>query len=303
MPVRVAAAASIVVLLGGCPSFQRGPLNLWGTESYVQLGKERVFVRDRGQGSVLLLIHGYGSAHDSWAPILPTLEREHRVLAVDLPGFGRSDKYAGDYSPAALADRMVQLLDQKGVREVHVVAHSWGSSIALSIALQHPSRVKSLTLIGAWVYEDQIPPFFVWARAPWIGEALFTLFYKERVDDRMALSFYDPEPFTHPAVIDTVRAALNRPGAVAAALAAARGQRYTALQERYRTVSQPALLIWGRQDRVSRLEFGQRLVGELRTAKLVVLDRCGHIPMLEQPNLTLGALREFLPRPAPGARR
>jgi pimeloyl-ACP methyl ester carboxylesterase len=289
----------ICLLLAGCPRFQEGPVDFWGKQGYVQLGKERIYVHDRGRGPAILLIHGYGAAHDNWIPLLGELARSHRVLAVDLPGFGRSDKYPGDYSPSSLAGKLAQVLDQKGVREAHVVAHSWGTSIALALTLEQPARVRSLTLISAWLYEEKLPPFFIWARAPGVGEALFALFYKERADDRMALAFHDPEPFTHPKVMDLVRTALNRPGAVAAALAAARGQRFTEMEKRYRTIAQPALLIWGAQDRISRVKVGQRLVGELRDARLKVIERCGHIPMLEQPNQVLRAIREFLPREAP----
>lgn len=292
---RAVLLLSLAGLLAGCPRFQEGPVDFWGKQGFVELAREKIYVHDRGRGPAILLVHGYGAAHDNWLPLLDELAREHRVLAVDLPGFGRSDKYAGDYSPSALAGKLLQLLDRKGVRDVHVIAHSWGSSIALALTLEQPSRVRSLTLISSWVYEEQIPPFFIWARAPWVGEALFTLFYKERADDRMALAFHDPEPFTHPKVMDLVRTALNRPGAVAAALAAARGQRFVELQRRYPTIATPALLIWGAQDRISRVAVGQRLVGELRNARLTVIERCGHIPMLEQPRQVLRAIREFLP--------
>jgi len=95
-----------------------------------------------------------------------------------MPGFGRSDKYSGDYSTGALADRLFRLLDQKKIEEADLVAHSWGSSIALAMALQHPRRVRTLTLMGAWVYEEQQPPFITWSRAPVVGEILYALFYR-----------------------------------------------------------------------------------------------------------------------------
>jgi len=296
---RCASCAGLVLQLGlvaGCPSFQQAPNTIWGAAGFVQLGEEKIYVHDRGKGPALLLIHGYGAAHDTWLPLLAELARDHRVLAVDLPGFGRSDKYAGDYSPSALADKLFQVLDRKGIKEAQLIAHSWGSSIALSMALQQPARVKSLTLISAWVYEEQLPPFLLWARAPWVGEILYTLFYKERLDDRMSLTFYDPDRFATPETVDNVRRMLDRPGAVAAALAAARGQRFKSFEARYRTLAHPVLLIWGRQDRVSRLQYGERLLGELRDARLVVVERCGHVPMFEQTWQVLRALRDFLSR-------
>jgi pimeloyl-ACP methyl ester carboxylesterase len=212
----------LLFALAGCPRFQEGPVSFWGTHGFVRVGSQQIYVKDVGQGPALLLIHGYGSSHDSFLPIIPELSRSRRVLAVDLPGFGRSDKYQGDYSPAALAGHLLRVLDRKGVREVDLVAHSWGSSIALTMALQAPRRVRTLTLLGAWVYEEQHPPFIIWSRAPLIGELLFTLFYKERLDDRMALAFHDPQPFIDPAGTEQLRRARERPGGVAGGRGGAR---------------------------------------------------------------------------------
>ena len=62
------------------------------------------------------------------------------------------------------------MLGQLGVEDAAVVAHSWGSSVALELALQAPGRVRGLALYDAWVYEEQLPAFFLWARAPGVGE-------------------------------------------------------------------------------------------------------------------------------------
>lgn len=297
----------LLVLLPGCPRFQQTPNQIWGDANMIKVDQRQIFVREAGSGPAVLMIHGYGAAHDTWGKVIPRLAAGRRVLAVDLPGFGRSDKYARDLSPASLGDTLFKLLDQKHVQQVDLIAHSWGSSIALAMTLKHPERIRSITLLGAWVYEEQLSPFLVWSRAPVVGEILFSLFYDQRLDDRMALAFHDPDPFAHPDQVDLVRTALGRPGAVASALAAARGQRFTRLQRRYGVIKQPVLLIWGQQDRISRPAFGQRLANELERGRLVVIPQCGHIPMVEQPRRVLQELERFLaavdlegsPRPAP----
>jgi pimeloyl-ACP methyl ester carboxylesterase len=292
--------ASLLLCAGGCPSYQLRPgKTIGGAKHYLKLGRERIFVKDRGskhRGPALLLIHGYGSAHDAWELIAPKLARRYRVLSLDLPGFGRSDKYEGDYSPAGLARKLRKLLDKKGVRDVHLIAHSWGSSIALALTMQAPARVRSLTLMGAWVFEEQLPAFIRWSRIPGVGEALYALFYDQRLDDRMALAFYDPEPFVHPKVIDAVQRQLRRPGSIRAALQAARQQDFSAQQQRYRTIKTPALLIWGKQDRVSRVHFAHRLDKTLPSSELLLIDHCGHIPAMERPNRVLSRLMPFLAR-------
>jgi len=219
------------------------------------------------------------------------------VLAVDLPGFGASDRRAGDYSPEALADTLVQVLDARGVTgRVHVVGHSWGCSVALAFARRHAARLDKLVLISGFVYEDQLLPLMRWSRVGGLGEVLYGLFYREAIGERMYLNFLDPRHVTAE-VVDEVRRQLAREGAVAVALAAARGMRFGEHELEYRKVDAETLLLWGRDDRVARLGFGERLAGELPRVRLVVLPRCGHIPMWECRGETLGALRSFLVPP------
>lgn len=278
------ALSLAMVVLSGCARFQQSEIDFGVPDtSYSRSDRGRTYVLDRGEGPAVLLIHGYGSAHDVYLALVDELvDAGYRVLAVDLPGFGRSDRLPGDYSPEGFARHLFALLDERQVESAHIIGHSWGCSIALRMALEHPERVSSLVLTSAWVYEEQIPPFLRWARVRGVGEALYTLFYRERVSDRYASSWYDAERFVTQEGIDEVERALARPGTARAALEAARGQRFAEVQERYRGIETPALLVWGRQDAVSTLDAGQRLEQDLPNARLVVLERCGHIPMIER---------------------
>jgi pimeloyl-ACP methyl ester carboxylesterase len=261
--------------------------------TFAQIEGTRVRYVDRGQGPAVVLLHGFASALDTWEGVLPRLARTHRVIALDLKGFGWTDRPPGDYSPRAQARLVRALLDERGVREAAIVAHSWGASVALAFALRYPSRVTRLALYDAWVYEDQLPTFFLWARTPGVGEALFSLFYQERPDERLAMAFYDPRRITE-RFASAVERALDRPGTVAAALAAVRGQRYERAQDRYRTIAAPTLLLWGREDAVTPLAYGERLERDLPNARLVVYPRCGHLPMIEAAGASTRDLVEFL---------
>jgi 2-hydroxymuconate-semialdehyde hydrolase len=279
--------AALAVALGAasCATFQRAPIDFGVPASsyYESPGRGRTFVLDRGEGPAILLIHGYGSAHVVYLRLIDRLVAAgYRVIAVDLPGFGLSDRREGDYSPEALAELLLEILDARGVGQVDVIAHSWGSSIALRLALDHPDRVRRLVLTSAWVYEEQLNPFIRWARARGVGEALYTLFYRERAADRYEMSWYAPELFVTQDAVDAVERMLSRPGTVRAALQAARQMRYGEVQRRYHEVGAESLLVWGRFDEVSPLEIGHRLEADLPNARLVVLDRCGHVPMIER---------------------
>jgi pimeloyl-ACP methyl ester carboxylesterase len=253
----------------------------------------RVRFTDVGEGPAVVLLHGFASSLETWDLLAPVLRARHRVIAVDLKGFGWTDRPAGDYSPQAQAAMVLALLDQRGVKDVAVVAHSYGASVALAMALAAPERVRRLALYDAWVYEEQLPSFFLWSRAKGLGETLFALFYEERPEDKLALAFYDPSRVPE-RLIEDVERAFARPGTRAAALAAVRGMRYAQVQGRYRTIDKPVLLLWGREDVVTPVSIGERLARDLPRSRLVVYPRCGHLAMLEAAAATNAEVATFL---------
>lgn len=233
-----------------------------------------------GSGPAVVLLHGFGSSLDIWRPILPALSARHRVLAVDLKGFGWSGRPAGDYSPGAQAELVLALLAVRGVERAAVVGHSWGASVALAMALAAPETAERLALISAYALEQQVPNLFRWARLDGLGELLFGLLHGRRVAESLPLAFHDRTYLTREQ-IERIERELRLPGTAAAHLAAVRGQRYAAIEAHYHRVAAPSLLLWGRDDAVTPLRFGRRLARVLPGAELVVYPRCGHAPMIE----------------------
>ncbi len=293
---RCLAGLAMAVLLSGCaPSFYDGvPPGAPKNAMYAEIGGTRLRFVDEGEGPPVVLLHGFASALDTWRGVMAELSKNHRVLALDLKGFGWSSRPAGDYSPQAEAQLVLALMDQRNIKEAAVVAHSWGASVALAMTLAAPERVTRLALFDAWVFEEQLPSTFLWARAGGVGEALFDVFYAERPDEKMARAFYDPETYVTERFVEEVERALDRPGTTAAALAAVRGQRFADVQKRYATVKQPVLLLWGREDEVTLLSYGERLAHELPHARLVVYPHCGHFPMIEAAGASTDELARFL---------
>lgn len=288
----------VAMFSAGCVHFQTGPSEPIAAEERLVLGdRGQLRVIDRnptGARETVLLVHGYGSSSASYAPIVDALAAHMRVLAVDLPGFGKSDRRDGDYTPDGLADVLAEVLTQKGVQRAHVVGHSWGSSVVLAFARRHPDRLDRLVVISGWVYDDQLLPMMRWARVPGVGEALYATFYRNGIGERLYLNFVDPTMVTE-RVVEEVERQMSLDGALAAALAAARGMhRFSETEADYRAIKNPTLLLWGREDRVSRVAFGERLARDLPHAQLVVLPRCGHIPMWECTGETAAALTGFL---------
>jgi len=282
-------------------SFHPGPLPGEPEGRFADVDGVRVRFTDTGEPSetkgdeapVAVLLHGFGATLDTWAAVAPQLADARRVITLDLKGFGWSGRPEGDYSPDAQARLVLSLLAQRGVSRAALVAHSWGSAVALAAAQRARSLVTRLALYDAWVYEEQLPTFFHWARTEGVGEALFGMFYTARTDERLALAFHDPVHVTRE-LIQSVEHGLRRPGTVAAALAAVRGQRFEVAERLYGGIDVPTLVMWGREDRVSLLRHGQRLARELPDARLVTYARCGHFPMIEAHAASTRDLTEFL---------
>src|SRR4051794_1180238 len=117
-------------------------------ESVVVHGHRRAYVR-AGSGPALLLLHGIGNSCQTWAGVIDRLAESHTVIAPDLLGHGESDKPRGDYSIAAYANGMRDLLSVLGIEQATVVGHSLGGGIALQFAYQFPERCQRLALVGS----------------------------------------------------------------------------------------------------------------------------------------------------------
>lgn len=282
MNQRSAPVVLALALLGsGCLHFHTGPMPGEPKDAtYLEVEGTRVRYVDVGEGPPVVLLHGFASSIENWLTVMPKLVKDHRVIAIDLRGFGWTDRPVADYSPAAQAKLLKAVLDERKVGKVSIVAHSWGSSVALAFALEYPQQVERLALYDAWVYESQLPSMFHMARAKGLGEVLFGLFYSERAEDRLTLGFYDPDVVTEQLAEDVERA-FDRPGTRAAALETVRGMRFDEMEPKYRTITVPTLLLWGREDLVTPVAIGEKLVRQLPNAKLNVYPRCGHFPMLE----------------------
>jgi pimeloyl-ACP methyl ester carboxylesterase len=292
-----------LVCLAGCVQFQQQPRELRNPKHYVALGKEHIYIEEHGPTTVqsakepppaIALVHGFGATGRSWLFIRPALAQGHRVLVMDAPGFGRSDKYAGDYSIRSVADKLIEVLERRGADRFHLVCHSWGTAVCLAMALRQPGRVQSLTLISSFAYQEQLPPFLTWSRVPVLGELLFGLMWDSRLDDRLNYSFYDPDRHIYPAAVDEARKLLAMPGALAASLAVARGMDFDWMVPRYHTIARPALIISGQEDAVTRLPAARRLYNDLPRARHLVIPQCGHVPFVEHPAKVAQAVLAFL---------
>src|SRR4029079_1064524 len=125
----------------------------------------KLYTVERGEGPPVLLIHGFGTNTFTWRHISPDLARDHRVIAVDLKGFGRSDKpFDERYAASDQAELLTELILERDLRHLTIVGHSYGGGIALLLALEADARLKGriakLVLLDTIAYPQAIPVFF-----------------------------------------------------------------------------------------------------------------------------------------------
>jgi len=269
------------------------------------------FYLEAGQGPPVVLLHGLGATNASMLPTLAEMAHDHRVLAVDLPGFGDSDKPVRAYHPAFYARWLVGFLDALGIARADLVGNSMGGRIAIETALCAPERVGALALLAPSLAFKRFRGFTPLVRLlaaelsaipmraprPLVLAVLRGLFARPA---RLHDGWYD-------AAADEFARVFATPRGRIAFFSAAR-QIYLeeahggdGFWERLPALSRPALFVWGDRDRLVPCRFARHVTAVLPDARSVVLDDCGHVPQFEHPERTHLLVREFLGRPRPAA--
>jgi pimeloyl-ACP methyl ester carboxylesterase len=242
-------------------------------------------------------------SHWTWRDVLPLLpvdEEQLDVIALDLPGFGESDRPAPHlfgYDAPSFAAVVDEVLGALGVDEAIVVGHSLGGAVALSLAARRPQRVSALVLISAAALPLPLPVEGRLLAAPVVGRLLWLSAVTRRDVKRMMLRdhFRDARVVTD-AFVDYVWARLNRPGGREAAYAALQGLlRNDPARVEAEAVRAPTLLVWPEEDRVVPLAHGQTLAARIPTAApLEIIPAAGHNVQLERPDELVRRMLPFM---------
>jgi pimeloyl-ACP methyl ester carboxylesterase len=302
---RLLALVSLLVLVAACA--RPAPRELLATTPFalarehgrfVSIGDLHVFAITLGQGRDVLLLHGNPSSTYTWRGVIEPLAKRYRVHAIDLPGFGFSDKPEGaPYTTDWLAHRALDYLDAAGVDRAVIVGNSMGGHVASEIAMIAPERVSALVLIaasGLQVESDEEPPLAMRiATWPVIGPILRALPSKPLVASALRDAFYDPSRVTDTDV-DVYYAALRSRGGLDAFLTRMGQSIPPDRADRVRTIDAPTLVITGDTDRIVDPAVSDRYHDMIADSELVIFDRTGHLPQEERPRRTVAEIERFL---------
>lgn len=252
---------------------------------------------DNGQGTPLLLVHGILVSSLEWEDVAPRLARKHRVIAPDLPGFGRSAKPRHfPYGRVGYCEHLVALLDELGIEKATLIGHSMGGGIAAELAARSPERVDRLVLVDAHCYpidlnlKARLPLIPVLGRLVFTrlyGRALFRDYFKNDVwngkgpptwdrVDRFYDDFDPPEAraVAHRVLLQTIDVA-----PLAALLP---------------SIQAPTLILWGAEDNLIPLRLGERLARTIAGARLEAIPGACHTPGEQMPEEVAERILKFL---------
>ncbi|RZS31370.1 pimeloyl-ACP methyl ester carboxylesterase [Herbihabitans rhizosphaerae] len=263
-----------------------------------------------GRGPALLLIHGISDSSETWQSVLGDLAKRYTVIAPDLLGHGDSDKPRADYSAAAYACGMRDLLSVLDISRVTVIGHSLGGGVAAQFAYQFPERCERLVLVCGGGAGRAVHPMLRLAAGPWAELALpavtsapvssvisFVLSavpglsgMGTRTDLAYVLRRYQllREPRARKAFLRTLRAVVDQ-----------RGQVVTLLDRSYLATGIPTLLIWGEHDRIVPAEQAAVARAAMPGSRLEIFPSSGHFPQHDDPERFVAVLDEFMETTSP----
>lgn len=273
---------------------------------FVEAGGLRWHLRDTGpaeaategpQATPVLLLHGFGSSLHTWDGWAAALEKQQRVLRVDLPGAGLTGPDPQRrYDDAHALQQLLALLDELGLQRVAVAGHSMGGRLAWRLAVQHPQRVERLLLVAPDGFES---PGFEYGKAPDVGFGASLLPHVlPRVALRAGLApAWGDESRLGEATIDRYHELLRAPGNRRAVLDRLAQLRLEDPRPLLAGLSLPVLLVWGEADRMIPPRHADDWLQALPPAtgaRLLLLPGLGHVPQEEDASAGLQAITTFL---------
>lgn len=275
----------------------------------ISLFGTQISVVEAGKGPVVVLVHGIAGSHHNWDAVIPRLAERFRVVALDLPGHGESEKPRGDYSLGAHATVVRDLLEVLGYRRATVVGHSLGGGIAMQFAYQFPDRCERLILVASGGLGREVTLLLRAATLPgsewvlpvianrrvrdavrWMGRRVSWLPVRPspalREVGRAYSSLADAE--ARGAFVDTLRSVMDL-----------QGQRVSAMNRIHLAAHMPTLILWGARDPFIPVAHAVEASRRIPNSRIEIFERSGHFPMVEEPQRFARAVTDFIATTVP----
>lgn len=274
-----------------------------GTSKFAQAGDIQLHYNEAGSGDAVIMLHGGGPGASGWSNFKQNMEafsKHYRVLLVDQPGFGKSDKpdhgeYLGAYNARAIRD----LMDTLGIEKAHLLGNSMGGLVTLKFAVDHPDRANRLVLMGP--ANAGVGPS---ALNPTEGIKVIAGFYRgegptvEKMKGVVNALVYDASEVPD-SVMEERFASATEPEALAWQSKHMFNPKMK-MEQVWREIDQikhKTLAMWGRDDRVTPFDRGLFVLQQMPDVRLHVFSHCGHWVQVEQADAFNRLALDFLQAP------
>ncbi|HUW23549.1 MAG TPA: alpha/beta hydrolase [bacterium] len=256
---------------------------------YTFIQNNKIFVRTKGYGEPIILIHGMFTSSLCWINTIHELANSYKVYALDLPGWGESDKPKVNYSTIYYAQFLNEFMRYFEIEKSIFVGHSIGGQIALSMAVEYPKKVKKLILVNSGgILPSKLPKLLFLFKVSFIGYLLSCWIMRKSAIKSMMRNamFFNSQYVTDDVLNDAFKSSKYAFSKLMGNL--------TDLRDRLSEIGIPTLIIWGKKDRSLPLDMGSLFNKLIPNSVLEVIQEAGHYPQIEKPEVFNSIIQRFL---------
>lgn len=258
-------------------------------EKFVTINRNKIrYLEDGDSDRNLILLHGLGGYAERWSNVMPFLSKKFRLFALDMIGYGQSDKPTADYTPEFFAKYVFEFMEHLGIKKTSMVGTSLGGQIVIECASTQSPTIDKITLISpAGIMRKSTPVLDAYTMAALYPtkEAVMNA-YKMMVGPDKQVSEISVERFLHN---------MSRPNAKMVFLSTLLGLKNAPdIYDKLEKISVPTLLIWGKEDKLIPFEYSKEFLSSIKNCEFIPMEGCGHSPYVEDPEKLSELVLEFL---------
>lgn len=259
-------------------------------EKFVVVNGNKTRYLEEGKAEkCIVLLHGLGGMADRWVPVIPLLSQKYRTIALDLIGYGQSDKpQVVDYTPEFFTKFVLNFLDTLSLSETFMVGTSLGGQIVAECAATQNQSIKKIVMIApSGIMKESTPVLDSYTMA-----ALYPTYETVKMAYEMMM---DEKKEVSQRTIENFILNMSQPNTKMTFLSTLLGLKNSPLiTEKLQLIKIPALIVWGRNDKMIPLEYAKEFVSAIKNSTLAVMEGCGHIPYEEKPHEFSKLVLDFL---------
>ncbi len=241
-----------------------------------------LYFEESGEGDPIIFVHGWMEDYSMWSSQIEYFSREHRVIAYDQRGHGRSDKPEKGYSMQTLSDDLYSFTQNLNIERFTLTGHSMGGMTAMVFALDHPEKISKLILIGTDAKSTLSLRIMLWTLLHVLPYSTFA--------EGSDIKYFKP---TEKMKKEAAERALRTPRYAAYECFKEFCINYD-IRDRVSGIKMPTLIIVGDKDNLTPIKLSQYMNRQIKGSKLIIIPDSKHMPMIEKPEKVNAIIDEFI---------